>query len=185
MLDVETSKKITDYINNRVDSKEFETWLYEDSSLESKMGIELYLEFVSIDYSEKDSKYKIQKLIDGQIDFASIHKLEILETLKLLAQQKGNARELFLRLNYYASIGYYFLSQNDLIANFGEQGKSIILSFEKVEPTDYWNIIRKQDFSFFEWVEGLIMKLEKNKIVFTNERHVGDYGQISYKYEEK
>ena len=185
MLDLEISEKINDLISGLLDSREFEAWLYSDSSLENQLGTDLYIELISIDYSKSESKYVIQKLTDGQIDFASIHRLEILDILKSMLVKKGDASDLISKLYHYADIGYYFLAQNDLIANYGEQGKSVLISFDKAEVVDYWDIIKKQDSSFDLWLQELIFKIENDKIEFLNERHIGDYGQISYIYKEK
>ena len=61
------------------------------------------------------------------------------------------------------------MAQNDLIANYGEQGKSVLISFDKVEVVDYWDIIKKQDSSFDLWLKELIFKIENDKIEFLNE----------------
>ena len=172
MLNIEASKKINDFLGNKIDSKEFESWVYEYSTLENQLGADLYLEFVSMDFYSKETKHSIKKLLDGSIDYASIHRLEILEILKSMLLKNGDACDLISKLYHYADIGYYFLAQNDLIANYGEQGKSVLISFDKVEVVDYWDIIKKQDSSFDLWLKELIFKIENDKIEFLNEKHI-------------
>lgn len=185
MLNIEASKKINDFLGNKIDSEEFESWVYGYSTLENQLGTDLYLEFISMDFHSKETKYSIKKLLADSIDYASIHRLEILEILKSMLQKKGNACDLISILYHYADIGYYFLAQNDLIANYGEQGKSVLISLDKAEVVDYWDIIKMQDSSFDLWLQELIFKIENDKIEFLNERRIGDYSQISFLYKEK
>ena len=102
-----------------------------------------------------------------------------------MLQNEGNASDSIAKLFHYADLGYYFLAQSDIIANYGEQGKSILIRFDNAEPVNYWDTITKEDPSFDIWLQELIAKIENNEIEFLNKRNTGRYGQISFLYNEK
>jgi len=51
------------YLDNQIETKELEKWVYEESSLEAKVGEENYLNLISFDYNQDDSQHELQKLI--------------------------------------------------------------------------------------------------------------------------
>ena len=55
------------FLNNEIDTKQLEEWLYEQSSLEEKIGEENYHELIGFNFDEKDAKHELQKIILAKI----------------------------------------------------------------------------------------------------------------------
>lgn len=46
---------------------EFENWLYENHSIEDKIGSDIYIELISLNFKRRDSKAELTKLLTGKI----------------------------------------------------------------------------------------------------------------------
>lgn len=159
MLNIEFSTKIDSFFNDKVSVSDFECWIHENYSLEQELGETLYLDLISLNYKNQNIKYQLKELIGHLINYESLHKIQILEILNNLKNHEGNAKSHIHQLYQYAIIGNDFLAETTVIANYDEQGKSILYFFYKKEESQYWDIIHKFDNTFFNWVEKTILTL--------------------------
>ena len=110
MIDLTDVQNMFDNVYNKSTPIEiFETWLYENSQLESIIGNKLYFELLNINYREKYAFLEAEKLILPYIDFGRSETKRIKDLLKSLIDEKGDIYSIMSHLYDDYCKGYYFL----------------------------------------------------------------------------
>ena len=112
--------------------RDFESWVYKTPQLEAILGEANYLKLISINYSDKAARQQVVQIVDEAVNYASIHRQEILATIRLLINKECSVMADIQKLHRYTSIGYLFIGEVDLIAEFNDQGRSILLQLANV-----------------------------------------------------
>ncbi|MEZ4986335.1 MAG: hypothetical protein R2795_15070 [Saprospiraceae bacterium] len=183
MLDKESSRSFNAYLLGEIRPNEFEDWLYSYPLLEEQLGVDLYLDLISIDFTVQSSKKQVKDLFGSQINYAAIHQEQILNTIGRLKAREGSPLELIAVLYKYAEMGYFFLADNDLVANFGEMGKSISSALHKLDEKQQWERIQTLHKSFLFWIAEIEQDIKQERIRFTGKSNIGFYGQEYFIWE--
>jgi len=185
-MKIETAKILIAFIENRSSLiSDFEQWVYSNSSLEEELGSEIYTDLISLNFKDNSIRVRVKELVDPIIDYADIHKDEILTIVEELIFQIIKPSKGISQLYTLAEKGYIFLGAIDVIGNFGEQGKSIVHSIDnEMDKESEWDILLKIEPNFINDLTQLKEKLETNRIVLTGEKEVVKYYGEQFKYEE-
>lgn len=182
-----TSKRFIEFIEKRIESFDFESWLYESSYLEEELGSELYIEIVSINFKNKSARAEFAKIIDSHIDYSLLH-THLLKSLidKILS----GAMDLLEGLGelYYKWLGkgYDFLAEIDIIGNFGEQGKSIVHIMDKTMTNqEKWNTLDRSNPNFKSELKNIGNKIQNGQIILNGESEMNKFLGRQFKYEIK
>lgn len=183
---IETVKILTAFIENSSSLiSNFEQWVYSNSSLEEELGSDIYTDLISLNFKDGSIRVRVKELVEPILDYAEIHKNEILTIVKELIFQTIKPLKGIRQLYTLAEKGYVFLGAIDVIGNFGEQGNSIVHSIDnEMNMKLQWDILLKIEPSFINDLTQLKEKLETNRIVVTGKKEVvKNYGG-QFKYEE-
>ncbi len=156
-MNTNTRQLLLDYLDSKLSSSDFETYLYSTQSLESELGQETYLELISINYKHKDCRSAVSKLINPFLNYGEIHKSMIINTIDDILSKKVNIHNGLRELNGWCWKGYTFLGKIEIIANIGEAGRSVI---HILDDSDTEDEIRKK---IERYEPGLIPFLENIK----------------------
>ena len=184
-----TSISFLDFIEKRTEIKEFENWIYETQSLEEELPAEIYTELISLDYKDMSIRNTITELVSPLLDFGNAHKQQLIELISEILNKTIDPIDGISKLHYdwLDGKGYLFLCKNITIANFGEQGKSILSRTDykdELSLEEKWRIIELDDPSFIEEVRNIKKELEEGKIKLTGKfKDVRFYGR-KFEYEE-
>lgn len=183
---IETAKILTDFIENKSSSiSDFEQWVYSNASLEDELGADVYTDLISLNFKDGSIRVRIKELVDPILDYAYIHKNEILTIVEELILKATEPLSGIGKLYRLAEKGYIFLGSIDVIGNFGEQGKSIVHSIDnEMDKDSQWNRLIEIEPNFINDITELKEKLETNRIVLTGEKEVVNYYGEQFKYEE-
>ena len=183
---IETAKILTAFIGNRSSLiSDFEQWIYSNSSLEEELGSEIYTDLITLNFKDTSIRDRVKELVDPIIDYADLHKNEILTIVEGLIFQIIKPLKGIRQLYSLAEKGYIFLGEIDVIGNFGEQGKSIMhLIDNKMNNELQWDILLKNEPNFINDLTQLKVKLETNRIALTGKKEVVKYCGEQFKYEE-
>jgi hypothetical protein len=186
MLTLTTSEVIDAYLRQIMNQSEFADWLYRSKELEEKLPAEIYLELINLDYSEKENRYDVKKLIDPFINYAELHKKQIIELLNNILNHHGSPSSILWDLYGLAMKGYWFLGDNHAVGNLNEMGKSILWLLDARLPNssdkERWELIENVDKELFESAKEIISKLESTKIRLLGTKTIGNYNQESFNY---
>lgn len=81
----ETAKILTTFFENRNSSiSDFENWVYSNSSLEDDLGSGVFTDLISLNFNDLSIRVKVKELVDPIIDYADLHKNEILTVIEEL-----------------------------------------------------------------------------------------------------
>lgn len=182
----ETAKILTTFFENRNSSiSDFENWVYSNSSLEDDLGSGVFTDLISLNFNDLSIRVKVKELVDPIIDYADLHKNEILTVIEELISKSIEPLNGIKKLYALAEKGYVFLGSIDVIGNFGEQGKSIVHSIDKeMDKESQWNKILIIEPNLLHELTQLKEKIETNKIVLTGEKEVLKYYGEQFKYIE-
>lgn len=189
MLTLDSSEMIDAYLRERISESNFASWLYQNKELEEKLPAETYLELISLDYSEKGNRYDVKKLIEPFINYAELHKKQIIELLNKILNHDGSPSNILWNLYGLAMKGYEFLGDNHSVGNLNEMRKSILWLLDARLPNssdkEKWELIENIDQELFESAKEIISKLESNKIKLLGTKIVVNYNQESFNYLEE
>jgi len=76
--DIKSSIYFIDFFTNTLDTKVFEQWVYANKQIANDIPDSIYTDLICIDFSSKDVHCEINKLVEPFIDYAGVHKAEIL-----------------------------------------------------------------------------------------------------------
>lgn len=114
---------------------DFETWVYNEPSLEKYLIPDDYLALISLDFKDKRSIIEIEKLSIPYLDYSKYYSKTLIDVLLSLINQPNDLEKLATIYNWYCQ-GYTFLrewQQNmGCMRNciFGE--KSIMVNFQRL-----------------------------------------------------
>ncbi len=184
-----TSISFLDFIEKKTDIQEFENWVYENQSLEEELPMEVYTELISTDFQDKSIRNFVTELVFPLLDLANAHKQQLIELISEILNKTIDPIEGISKLHYdwLDRKGYFFLSQNITIANFGEQGKSIISNTNfhiELSNNEKWKLIKSNDSNFIDELTSIKTKLEDSRIRLTGTfKETKFYGR-QFEYEE-
>lgn len=142
-------ERIFKVIEKQIDVKEFENWLYAETSLAERMDDELILELYSFNYNQRGVDYEFRKLFLSFFDEREFTNWKIIANLKILS---GGCKEPeriladFYDLGYYdypylSSLGYnqfeledceyYGRSREKMILEIGKEAKQLLLEIQE------------------------------------------------------
>lgn len=186
-MQIETAKIFTSFFENRTSSvSEFEQWVYSNSDLEKDLGTDIYTDLISLNYNDKSIRVYVKKLIDPVVDYANLHKNEILKLVQELMSKSIAPLSGIRELYSWTDKGYRFLGYIDAVGNFGEQGKSIVHWLDdNMEKEHQWTKMLERHSTFINELVLLKEKIENNQIILTGEKTVVKYYGEQFKYVEK
>jgi dimeric dUTPase (all-alpha-NTP-PPase superfamily) len=88
---------------------EFEKWVYETEILESLLDKETYFYLISFDFSQRDSKYEIEKILKLYIDYSEYDTWRITDFLNNFVNKVGDPIDLLWEFYEMYCAGYHFL----------------------------------------------------------------------------
>ncbi|WP_340154112.1 hypothetical protein [uncultured Marivirga sp.] len=185
-MQLEISKIIADFIENRISAKEFESWVYSNQHLEDELGMELYTELISINFKDSSARIAVKKLLDSEIDYRTLHRTQLIQLIEEIEFKKKDLLDGISELYEWADKGYAFLGRINSVGNFGEQGKSVVLIVDKeLSNEEKWNVILRDDPHFLTDLKTIRLKIEQNEILITGEIETVKFLGRQYKYLEK
>lgn len=114
-----TKKKFYGFLTGKINLKDFETWIYSESALESEIGSGAYMDLVSLDFNERNVYEKLNSIISNVINKGDFETWMISDKLGDFIAHPEKAKELlndFYHLfcglpneNPYEPKGYKFL----------------------------------------------------------------------------
>lgn len=157
-----------DFYNKTISIRTFETWLYENSEIETLIGSELYFELLDIDYRSKYAFLEVNKLILPHINFGRNETQRLIGLLKSIVDGEGDIYAIMFQLYYDYCHGYPFLIYLGL--SFVTSGFEEEIGVEGVRNNLLLSISKyKQE------ANKLISSLEKGEIIITDEFEYEDY----------
>lgn len=156
-MNTNTQQLFLNYLDSKLSTSDFETYLYSSETLESELGKELYLELISINYKDKDCRSAVSNLISPLLKYGEIHKSMIINTINAILSKKVNILDGLSELNGWCWKGYTFLGEIGIISSIGEAGRSVM---HIIEDNDTEDEIRKK---IEQYEPGLIPFLENIK----------------------
>lgn len=184
-----TSISFLDFLEKKTEIQVFEKWIYESESLEEELPTETYTELISLDFNDKSIRNTVTELIYPLLDLGNAHKQQLVELISEILNKTLDPIEGISKLHYdwLDGKGYLFLCKNITIANFGEQGKSILSRNDykdELSIEEKWQIIKLEDPSFIDEVKNIKKELEEGKIKLTGKfKDIRFYGR-KFEYEE-
>jgi len=170
-MSTDTTEIFLDYLDSKISSIDFERYLYSTQTLESELGEEIYLELISINYKQRDSRSAVSNLISPFLNYGEIHKSMIINTIDNILSKKVNILDGISELNGWPWKGYTFLGEIEIIASIGEAGKSVI---HIIDDTDTEDEIRKKieryEPGLIPFLENIKTRLSDGTIVLTGKK---------------
>ncbi len=177
MIDLATQITFLNFIEFKIPAEEFETYLYTSQSLEKELGGNLYSDIMTINYNGKDCRKELNEKIQSIFDYTEIHKTQIIEVIDAILSKQSIIAGLE-KLHSWAWKGYSFLGHVDVIGNFGEQGKSIILRIEGEDTEEeIFEKVKLYQPDLEECLLDIKIRMQKGQIVLTGEMKQGIYSQ--------
>lgn len=163
-------RRILDFLSGNVLVKEFESWVYNDSGLESRLGTDFFFDLINIDFGNKDSVYATNKALLGKYidveELSNFKYLRILEKAGWFPDRK--IEQTIEKTNLKPELKYAW----NIISEFG--GLDIVSTNE----ADYWT---PRNIEFPETIERIIngakYGLHKSLICVA---HIDDYNSALY-----
>ncbi|MEZ5045141.1 MAG: hypothetical protein R2828_34925 [Saprospiraceae bacterium] len=185
-MKIETAKILSTFLENRSSSiSDFENWVYSNSSLEDELGSDIFAELISLNFNDGSIRVKVKELVDPIIDYADLHKNEILTVIEELISKSAEPLNGIKKLYVLVEKGYVFLGSIDVIGNFGEQWKSIVHPIDKeMDKESQWNKMLIIEPNLLHELTQLKEKIETNKIVLTGKKEVMKHYGEQFKYIE-
>ena len=184
-MNQETTKILSSYIFKRIDSQEFEEWIYSNENVENEIGSDLYIQLISINYKDKDAYPRAVKLIESRINVGQLHKEEIIDLVDRIETKNIKPLKGISELHKWAELGYLFLGRIDLIGNFGEQWKSLVHQLDDSMNLDtQWSKLDLIDSNFIKELSDVKNRLERGLIKLTGESETYQFIGKQYKFNE-
>lgn len=183
-MNTNTRQLFLNYLDSKLSSSDFETYLYSTKSLESELGNELYLELISINYKHTDCRSAVNKLISPFLNYGEMHKAMIINTINGILSKKVNILNGISELSHWCWKGYSFLGEIDIIADIGDAGRSVI---HIIEDSDSEDEIRKKIERFepglIPFLENIKTRLSDGTIVLTGKKLEDHQSRIVFEFE--
>lgn len=184
-MKIETAKILSEFICDKLQSCEFEQWVYSNSELEFELNEEIYSELISLNFNNKSIRITVKNLVEPFINYGILHKNLVIELIEKMTTKSIDPIKGIAELYSWANKGYHFVGSIELIGNYGEQGKSIIYSIDEIMTIESkWNKIIEVEPNFMGDLLSLRDKLKYGKIILTGEKEVIQFYGEQFKYEE-
>jgi hypothetical protein len=185
-MNTDTQQLFLDYLDSKLSSSDFETYIYSSESLESELGKEIYLELISINYKHKDCLSAVSNLVGTLLNYGEIHKSMIINTINDISSKKVNILNGLSELNDWCWKGYSFLGEIEIVASIGEAGRSVI---HIIEDSDTEDEIRKKieryEPNLIPFLENIKSKLLNGTIVLKGKKVQSHQARTIFDYEKK
>lgn len=90
-------EKIWQFVRGDLNLNDFEHWLYSDKGLENLLGKALYLEIISVNYSDKDALFNTKKQLEAYARKATSLRCKCVEFADIDIVNMGEESELFFK----------------------------------------------------------------------------------------
>ncbi|MBD0404631.1 SUKH-3 domain-containing protein [Flammeovirga sp. EKP202] len=163
-------RKILNFLSGNVSVKEFESWVYNNSELESRLGSDCFFDLINVDFNDKDSVYATKSPLLGKcIDLEELKNFKYHRTLEQAGWFDGRKMKNAVETkNLQPELKHAW----NILSEFG--GLELITTYE----SDYWT---PRNIKFPETVErinnGASYGLDKQLICFAN---IDDYNSALY-----
>ena len=184
MLSIQHSRFILDFLDKKTCVTTFEKWVYSEIGLESELSSECYLACISLNFKSPQIYHDVLTLLDQHIDYGSVHKEDIIAILNRMLAQQEPLSDLLHLIYKYCELGYEFLAANIIIANFGEQGKSIVHKIHGKPTIEQYDIALLVDPEFLNWLEVKRNKIISGKYIFTGKKVRVNSWAVYFEYTE-
>lgn len=184
-MKIETAKILSEFIEQIIDTVEFEKWLYTNEDLEIELGEELYLHLISINFKDLSARIEVEKLLECKIDYGQLHTSALINLLHQFESRQVDLIGGLYKLYEWATLGYVFLGKIDVIGNLGEQGKSIVhLVDSSMSEEMKWQKLNEIDSNFLSELRGIRYKLQNGLIKLNGQKQILPFIGQQYEYEE-
>ncbi|WP_421799016.1 hypothetical protein [Haliscomenobacter sp.] len=185
-LNTNTQQLFLNYLDSKLSSHDFETYLYSSETLESELGNELYLELISINYKHTDCRSAVNKLISPFLNYGEMHKTMITNTINNILAKKVNILDGISELNGWCWKGYTFLGEIDIISDIGDAGRSVIHIIKDSDTEDeIRNKIERYEPGLIPFLENVKTRLSDGKIVLTGKKVQHHQSGVFFEFEKK
>lgn len=170
-MNTNTRQLFLNYLDSKLSTNDFETYLYSSETLESELGNELYLELISINYKHTACRSAVDKLISPFLNYEEMHKSMIINTIDNILSKKVNILDGISELNAWCWKGYTFLGEIEIIASIGEAGRSVIQIIDDSDTEDETRKkIERCEPGLIPFLENIKTRLLDGTIVLTGKK---------------
>jgi hypothetical protein len=170
-MNTNTRQLFLNYLDSKLSSSDFETYLYSSDTLESELGQETYLELISINYKHKDCRSAVSKLISPLLNYGEMHKSMIINTINDILSKKVNILDGINELDGWSWKGYTFLGKIEIIASIGEAGRSVIhILDDRGTEDEIRKKIERYEPGLIPFLENIKTRLLDETIVLTGRK---------------
>ncbi|WP_157491382.1 hypothetical protein [Flammeovirga sp. SJP92] len=168
-------RKILDFLSGNIAVKEFESWLYNNCDLESRLGSDCFFDLINIDFNNQDCVYETKLALLGKyIDVEELKNFNYQISLKQAGWFKGRKSQQNIdTTNLKPELKHAW----DIILEFG--GLELI----RTSSPDYWT---PRNIVFPETIEriknGAEYGINKELVCFA---YIDDYNAVLYVDDEK
>ncbi|WP_044203402.1 SUKH-3 domain-containing protein [Flammeovirga sp. OC4] len=163
-------RKILNFLSGNVSVKEFESWVYNNSELESRLGTDCFFDLINADFNNKESVYAIKSALLGK--YIDLEELKNFKYHKILEQAGWFDGRKMKKAVETKNLQPELKHAWNILSEFG--GLELITTYE----SDYWT---PRNIKFPETIEqmnnGARYGLEKKLICFAN---IDDYNSALY-----
>ena len=179
-MKTETTNKFLSFIENRLELHSFQEWLFLPATEKQIDNEELYGELIILNYTSKNSRIEVKKLLDKLNLTKELHLNNIVFSLNNLINEVSNPIEEIENLNNWANRGYTFLGRINVIGNYGEQGKSIVYDINrKMNQAMQFQILNEIYKYLKDEFRTMLTEIESGIILLTGvTREIKGFGEI-------
>lgn len=161
-ISFEVETKFYQVLTDRITTNDFEQWLYKNEQFDKELPNNLYLDLISLNYSNKYVINELHELLDDYVQLYKFKKYEIMEYLQSIIKKDENCGNSILMTYELYCDGYSFLRKLGL-----EYGLCLIddydlSNFEKELKDKCYPHITEDAQNALTWFKN-------DKIIFRNE----------------
>ncbi len=173
-MEESSRERILEFLIGNIPAREFESWLYKDLELESRIGSDFHFDLMDIDYRDKNSDLiATKKLLGKHINPLELKNFKYLKVLEQAGWFHGRKTEQTIQNK---KLKPELKNALDILSEFG--GLELIIPYR----ADYWT---PRNIIFPDTIErvcnGTKYGLDKSLICFA---HIDDYNSALYVDEE-
>ncbi|MFK7950731.1 MAG: hypothetical protein AB8G11_24305 [Saprospiraceae bacterium] len=101
--------KYFELVEEKITLHDFDNWILTNDGLETELGESLYIEVISLNYSDANTTYELSKLLKNHFDNGEFETLRLLELLEVIITRKGKEAEALIRIYDLYCTCYDFL----------------------------------------------------------------------------
>ena len=150
-------------LENQISINDFETWIYTFKNQNDCLNNDVYINLLSFNYKQKDSKYELQKLLKDSVNFGRYEQFRLSNILNSIIANENNAAELLIKCYDLLGEGYHFLAHFEYVG-YHETYDDL--------PNNLSDEDKLKSAEILEW-------LKNEEIILTGNR-VGEFNQREY-----